>query len=198
MEIVNEIKLQYAAIWDSSNSDWFKQVAEYYLEVAAYLKGRNIKQRSTNLPSLLLRNSQKRLYLGIGCELLIKSFYLKEGYCINLLNTSFIGSKTPTHKLEDLNIPDINQNKTFTFDSLINHLKDVGINNSQIKRGFQIAREFRNKEGHITSRSHIFDEENYKDIQKAVVSFYDVAFQQKLDFCIAMKGKDVAKFSFTK
>jgi hypothetical protein len=197
MEITNEIKLQYAAIWDSTNSSWFKQVAEYYLEVAAYLKGRNIKQRTTQLPSLLLRNSQKRLYLGIGCELLIKSFYLKNGYCINLFKDKFAGRKIPTHKLADINNQDINQYKTFTLDQLINHLPDVGINSPQIKRGFQIAREFRNKEGHITSRTHLFDDENYKDIQKTIVSFYDVGFGQTLDFCIAIKANDSAEFKIT-
>lgn len=195
MDIVNEIKSQYADILDSNNSDWFKEVAEYYLKVAAYLKGRNIKQRTSKIPSLLLRNSQKRLYLGIGCELLIKSFYLKEGYCINLLSNTFTGSKIPTYKLVDLKDSDINKNNTFRFDALINYLPDAGINDPQIRRGFQIAREFRNKEGHIISRTHVFDDENYRGIQRAVVSFYEAAFGKKLHFHIAMKGNDVAEFS---
>jgi len=82
MDVVNEIKSQYArALW---SSDWlyFKQIAEYYLKVAARLKKTDIKSGSKNL---LLRNAQKRLFLGIGCELLLKAFYLKEGYCINKL-----------------------------------------------------------------------------------------------------------------
>jgi hypothetical protein len=194
MEIVNEVKDQYASILETKDSNWFKKVAEYYLEVAARLRTRNIMKHESNITPLLLRNAQKRLYLGIGCELLLKAFYLKEGYCINKFKGAFAQSKVPTHKLATLNRSDINKNDTFTLGDLINSLSNVGITDPQIKRGFMIAMVFRNKEGHITSQKHEFDEKNYREIEKAIIDFYRVGFGQDVSFSIAMKSSDEPEF----
>ncbi len=189
MDEVNEIKSQYARILQQKDWPQFKKIAEYYLKEAARLKMKHIEVRSDKR---LLRNSIKRLYLGIGCELLIKSFYLKEGYCINKFTKNFTGKNSPTQKLSDLNGSDINDRDTFTLDPLINNLNKISDFNShgEIKRGFKIAMVFRNKEGHVTYPTHEFDERNYRDIENAVKSFYKEAFGKRLTFIISMKPNE--------
>jgi hypothetical protein len=193
MDVVNEIKSQYARLLEEKDWRQFKQIAECYLKVAARLKKKDIGDKSNKL---LLRNSQKRLYLGIGCELLIKAFYLKEGYCINKFTRGFSGDKTPTHKLSVLKKSDIDYKNTFTLDALINSLDKISNLNSHadIKRGFQIAMVFRNKEGHVTFPSHDFDEQNYRDIENSVKRFYRKAFGEKLSFRVSMKPNE--KYAF--
>ena len=80
MDIVNEIKKQYARKLTMTDSRRFKEVGEFYLESAAKLKKKDMRSSKYKL---LLRNSQKRLFIGIGCELLLKAYFLKHGYCIN-------------------------------------------------------------------------------------------------------------------
>lgn len=194
MDIVTEIKSQYTRVLQ--HSDWlqFKNVAEYYLEAAARLKKKDIKSQSNKL---LLRNSQKRLFIGIGCELLLKAFYLKKGYCINKLNSSFSGKKLPVHKLSSLKKNDINDKNTFTLDPLVNHLITISTlkSHKEIKRGFQIAMAFRNKEGHVTFPSHSFDIQNYRDVEKAIMLFYQEGFKEKLSYKISMQPNEKSRFA---
>ena len=193
MDLVNSIKSQYARILAVRDWRQFKQIAEYYLKVAARLKKKDIAAKNNKL---LLRNAQKRLYLGIGCELIIKAYYLKEGYCINKFNNTFSGEKTPTHKLSSLNRNDINHNNTFTLDALINNLNKISSfeSHDKIKRGFQIAMVFRNKEGHVTYPTHEFDEQNYRDVENALKIFYKEAFDEKLSFRISMGLREKSIF----
>ena len=192
---VLEVKAQYAKILTAEDSDWFKKVAEYYLKTAANLKNEDIKPYN-GIRSLLFRNAQKRLYLGIGCELLLKAYYLKEGYCINEIRDTFgNGYRLPTNKLADVADIHRNPNNTFQINTLITQLHSVGVTvEPHIRRGFQIAMTFRNKEGHITSKKHEFADENYRDVEKAFIDFYRQAFNQKLSFRIFMKAKDKAVF----
>lgn len=80
--IEQEIKNQYAKFFEISDWNTFKTASEYYLQNAAKVLTRDIKYESRAL-KLLRRNVQKRLYIGIACELLLKSLYLRKGYCIN-------------------------------------------------------------------------------------------------------------------
>lgn len=197
MDVVNEIKSQYVKVLVQKDWRQFKQVAEYYLKEAARIKKGDIKSKTRKL---LLRNSQKRLFLGIGCELLIKAFYLKEGYCINKFTKQFSEKKSPIHKLSDLSVKDINEKDTFTLDALINNLNKINKFNdyNNIKRGFQIAMVFRNKEGHVTFPSHKFKESSYRDIESAFKIFYKEAFGEKLLFQISMKPYEKHLFKVSK
>jgi len=129
MDLVNEIKSQYARLLEKKDWRQFKEIAEYYLKVAACLKNKDTGAKNNKL---LLRNSQKRLYLGIGCELLIKAFYLKEGYCINKFKREFSGQKLPIHKLSSLKKTDIDHKNTFTLDALINNLNKISALKSHV------------------------------------------------------------------
>jgi hypothetical protein len=72
MSIEADVKQQYAKFLTRSDSSVFKLMAEFYLRKAAILKTKDIESDETF--KLLLRNVQKRLFIGIGCELLLKSF----------------------------------------------------------------------------------------------------------------------------
>lgn len=82
MDIENIIKKQFSKIF--TKSDWysFKVIAEYYFRTAASVRTQDIKIDTPY--KLWVRNIQKRLFLGIAYELLLKAIYLKEGFYINL------------------------------------------------------------------------------------------------------------------
>ncbi|HVU93730.1 MAG TPA: hypothetical protein VHE34_00840 [Puia sp.] len=79
--IESTIKQQYAKVFKKQDWESFKLIADFYFRKAATLKRKDIDIDETF--KLLTRNIQKRLYLGIGCELLVKSCYLKNGFTIN-------------------------------------------------------------------------------------------------------------------
>ena len=81
MQTLEEIKEQYARVLDQKDWVQFKYIADYYFDTAAKLKKRDVNVREEL--QLLVRNSQKRLFIGIGCEMLLKAIYLKSAYCIN-------------------------------------------------------------------------------------------------------------------
>lgn len=193
---INKIKDQFARFL--RQDDWltFKTMAEYYLRSSATLRKKDIKAPSGL--RLWIRNSTKRLYIGIGCELLLKSFYLKEGYCINnpKKQKNKVIKGVPTHKFDAIDSDNFDCRNTYTFGPLINNLKAIHkfMNQTIIQKSFDIAMVFRNKEGHAAFLSHNFDSQNYTDIEKGIESFYQEAFDEKLSFRIAMKPNEVGRF----
>ncbi|HIF9128208.1 hypothetical protein [Photobacterium damselae] len=193
-EVVNEIKDQFARVLKQEDWEHLLEVAEYHFESAAKLRKKNIHYGDKKL---LLRNSMKRLHLGIGVELALKSAFLKKGICINKL-TSEAGEleKSPIHLLSTLDDSQINPKDTFTLGSLIDKYSQVFEvePSSELTDGLKIAMTFRNKEGHTSFPSHEFDESNYTDISNAVITLYKEAFGKKLNFTIAMKARDTGVF----
>jgi hypothetical protein len=76
------VKSQFAKVFSSSDWPLFKEIAEVSLMEAAYLRKLDFKKVPDNR-KLLVRNSRKRLLIGVGAELLLKAVNLKNGYCIN-------------------------------------------------------------------------------------------------------------------
>ncbi|MFA0081647.1 hypothetical protein AB4383_06375 [Vibrio breoganii] len=193
-ELVNEVKDQFARILRQEDWEHLLEVAEYHFETAAKLRKKNIRYGSKKL---LLRNSMKRLHLGIGVELALKSAYLRKGICINKLNNE-AGTleKSPIHLLSTLDDSQINPKDTFTLGSLIDKYSEVFEveQNRELTVGLQIAMTYRNKEGHTSFPSHDFVESNYTDISKAVITLYKEAFGKDLKFTIAMKARDKGVF----
>ena len=109
---------------------------------------------------------------------------------------SFALPKVPTHKLASLKKQDINPNDTFTLAPLIANLDRIAVfqDINAIRRGFEIAMTFRNKEGHTTFPAQEFDESNYRDIENAVTLFYKYGFSEDLEFHISMKANETALF----
>lgn len=192
--IESQVKAQFAKI--HSQNDWrtFKLIAEYYLKKSATLKKSDIEISETY--KLLLRNVQKRLFLGIATELLIKSCYLKNGYVINTPNDKQKHPKTLI-KFTDINNAELDPNNTFTLGKLIDPLnKVITIEDwSKVKHGLDILKVFRNKEGHIASLWHKYEPQNYIDIEYSITQIYKVVFKEVLILNISMEANQKGQFS---
>ncbi len=188
------VKAQYECIIECNDWTAFLRVAEYYLATAAKLKIPDINTESNRL---LIRNIQKRLFIGIGCELLLKAFYLKNGYGINKPKRGKTGEgKWQLYKLNEVNRNCLKPDDTFSMNFLLDHLKNGphlrGL--PTIERGFRIAKVFRNKEGHVAVFKHEFDAANYSDIESALELFYREAFSKKLEIQFSMEPHEPDKF----
>lgn len=188
--IAKSIEPQYSKIFKQSDWKTFKFVAEYYFKNAVH-----ILKKDVDVPDnlkLWVRNIQKRLFIGIGCELLLKSLYLKNGYCINRIKKK---NNFPC-KIQTLKKADIQENRTVVMFPLINNLDKIHnfIQIDEIIKGLSIARAFRNKEGHIVTLWHKFNEQNYADIEKALIYIYKEEFNQKLEINISFKKDEIGIF----
>jgi hypothetical protein len=185
--IEGTIKDQYSRFFTSDDISAFKSIAEYYLRQATKLKKKDIEIEAEFL-RLWVRNIQKRLYIGMGCELLLKSYFLKCGYCINKPISK--GTTKPPYRIQDINPAEFKVDDTFTFNELLDQLPKIICfsDHSQIMKGLKIAKVFRNKEGHIAVYWHKFDPQNYKDIEAALTSFYREAFSQTIKIRFSMQA----------
>jgi hypothetical protein len=124
---------------------------------------------------------------------------LKEGYCINkfVKGTPDV-NRTPTYKLADLDKNIIDHKDTYTLGDVIDNLSKIyNFDRTSLKtlrRGFQIAMTFRNKEGHVTFPKHEFVAGNYRDIEAALKEFYTKVFGETLSYFIYMEAGDRAVF----
>lgn len=116
--VEQNIKNQYAKFFKESDWNIFKTAAEYYLQNAARVLTSDIKYEAKVL-KLLRRNVQKRLYIGIACELLLKSLYLKNGYCINKPKRDKKISMQYPYRLSQINKCDFDITETFAFNKLM-------------------------------------------------------------------------------
>lgn len=193
ISIESQIKDQYKKYF--VQKDWykFKNMAEYYLETAVHLKKKDINP-SYSL-KLLIRNVQKRLFIGIGCELLLKSFYLKNGYCINRVIDRRRHMRNFPFLLKGIDWTKFKEDDTHTMNDLIDHIHRIKTftHKKEIIKGFKIAKVFRNKEGHIIVWWHKFVDSNYTDIETALKYFYEEAFNEEINinFSIAENEKGI-------
>ena len=177
--IEKSVKQQFAKVFERADWRLFKKVAECYLRQAAFLRKHDV-----NAPSklkLLVRNSQKRLFIGIGLELLLKALYLKDGYAINRPERKNKALKLP-FRFDEAIGSQLVEAETFSLDNLIDQLgKLVRVKNrGVVVKGLKIGKVFRNKEGHCVTSVHTFDSSNYRDIEAALRELYSVAFNEAL------------------
>lgn len=193
--IEKEIKGQYAKVFKKTDWESFKLIAEYYLTRAATLKRKDIEVEDTF--KLLIRNIQKRLFLGIGCELLVKACYLKHGYVINKPKDK---TKGTVIKSSNIKVAELEAEDTFTLSPLIDNLKKVVTftNWTIIEKGLKILKVFRNKEGHVAVLWHRYKAQNYRDVESALTLFYKEAFEEDIEFSIFMEDTDKGVFKIDK
>lgn len=205
--VEKEIKSEFEKIFRERDWTLFKTGADYYLNSAAFLKKDDIKllPNQTNNKKdirLLFRNIQKRLWIGVACEFLIKAYFLKSGFVIN---------KLEDRKLKLINFKDLENCKlkpedTFTFSQLIDLLSKL----EKIKRktkqnkipndiiiGLKIAKVFRNKEAHSIIDTHIYNKKNYKIIEDCVIYLYKNWFDEELKFKISFAKNEKSEFKIS-
>lgn len=196
MNIENEIKSQYAKIFDASDWTTFKLMADFYFENSAKILKKDISIDESF--KLMGRNIQKRLFIGIGTELLLKSLFLKNAYCINKFKTkNNPNPQKPTKFDTIIDLENLNPTDTYTLNSLIDNISKVITfnNHSQCERGLKIAKVFRNKEGHVAVLWHKADRQNYTDIEDCITEIYQKGFDEALDFKISFLDGEPAIFS---
>jgi len=192
--IEQEIKEQYAKVFKKTDWQSFKLIAEYYLTKAATLKRKDVEiDYSYNL---LLRNIQKRLFLGIACELLVKACYLKHGYVINKPKDKTKGTLI---KSSNIKVSELESDNTFTLSPLIDNMKKIVVFTDwpTIEKGLKILKVFRNKEGHVAVLWHRYKAQNYRDIESGMTLFYKEAFNEDIEFQIFMEEHDNGLFKIT-
>lgn len=179
--VESSVKKQFARKFVGSDWRLFKSMAEFYLRQAAFLRTRDLRAYARPKLRLLARNSQKRLFIGVGIELLLKALYLKSGYVINLPAPGKTILKFP-FTIAQLDSAPLVEGKTFMLDPLIAHIgKVIDLSDSKtVLKGLRIAQVFRNKEGHSVTPRHIFEPSNYRDIERALTELYRQAFHETL------------------
>lgn len=174
------VKQQFARVFVVRDWTLFKRMADHYLRTAARLRRTDIEIAPPL--KLLARNCQKRLFIGIGTELLLKAIYLKEGFSINKLENGQAGAPRFPFKFQQVAGFRQLDDQTYMLNELVQKLHTVpsfaGL--PGITRGLTIAKVFRNKEGHGVVDKHTFDLSNYRDIEAALVVLYTTAFGEKL------------------
>lgn len=209
MSIESDIKTEFEKLFQQQDWELFKIGANYYLRSAAYLKNKDIKltdieQNMTYCKDnrLLFRNIQKRLWIGIAGELLIKAHFLKSGYLINK-STDRDLNRIAFHKIGSIDPDNLKLDDTFTFDQLISALprleKDRLNDNKhtvppEITEGLRIAKVFRNKEAHIITDTHDYNEKDYGILEKCMKRIYKDWFKETLEFQISFSKNETEKF----
>jgi hypothetical protein len=192
LTIEKEIKSQYAKIFQQKDWKIFIKTAEYYFQKAAKLKTSDIDFIENRL---LLRNIQKRLFLGIGGELLVKAFYLKNGYLINKPKEKDIYTSRRI-KFTELGQDKIDEYDTFSFNDLIDNLNKINKfeNWSSIQTALKILKVFRNKEGHVVTPNHKFEQPTYSKIENGLQFMFREAFMKDLKLKISMTPNEKGIF----
>jgi hypothetical protein len=182
------VKQQFARVFRGTDWYLFKSVADCYLRQAAFLRKRHVV--ATSDLALLIRNSQKRLLIGIGSELVLKALYLKLGYVINKpVDRKHL--KGPITLNEAAHVP-LERADTFTLSELIDWLGKVIVlsNKEDIDRGLRTAKVFRNKEAHVVTATHAFKISSYRHIELALRELYRQAFNERLSVRFSLGPTD--------
>ena len=190
--IERSTKQQFAKLFRQHDWRLFKNVADCYLKQAAYLRKKNIV--ATEDLALLIRNSQKRLFIGVGIELLVKALYLKLGYAINKPS---VGERPKAPLLwSDAENLELKDDDTFTLSQLIEWLDKVIVLDKKnvIDRGLRIAKVFRNKEAHIVTPKHAFKATSYRQIESALRELYRQGFNESLGVRFSLGPTDLARW----
>jgi hypothetical protein len=190
--VESSVKQQFARVFRESDWRLFKKMADCYFRQAAFL----LKHHLGVPPDLklLVRNSQKRLFIGVGTELILKALYLKNGYAVNRPEDGNKTLKFP-FTLKEVAGQQLLEDETFLLGMLIDHLgKVISLNDREtILKGLKIAKVFRNKEGHVVTSRHTFDLSNYRNIESALRELYRTGFEEtlKVQFSLAPNEKPV-------
>lgn len=188
-------KDQFAKVFVKADWPVFKSLADRYFERAARLRKSELSAFPPNM-RLLARNIEKRLFIGIGTELLLKGLYLRHGFVINKAVTHSIGVPpfpfTPA-QAATAGVA-LEAGDTYMLNDLIQCLHRVPAVGAlgPPEPGLRIAKVFRNKEGHVVVSAHKFDPHEYREIETALIGVYARGFGQTLKVTISMAPKEKA------
>lgn len=194
--IEQQVKAKFARVFVESDWRLFKRMAEFHLQRAAYLRSADMK-RIAKQWRLLARNSDKRLFIGIGTELLLKAIYLKHGFAINKPPNGVQPPLSFPFTFAQANGVVLLPDKTYMLNDLILRLSAVPAIGKlgQLERGLRIAMVFRNKEGHGVLPRHTYDAQDYRDVENALVGVYERGFGLTLGVRFSLGRNEKARWS---
>ena len=137
--------------------------------------------------------------------MILKSYYLKNGFYINKQINKRDKGKI-AFKFIELDSRDIDQQKTIEFNLLIQGLAELErkiqnkkrvIIDTDIRNSLNIAKVFRNKEAHIITKGHKYNSQDYDEIEKGIIKIYNNWFNEKLDFKISFENNELWEFNIT-
>ena len=164
-----------------------------------------IPRRDNTFPEIFNRQIKARLFLGVGCELLLKSIYLKKGYIINSINKDkrkefkkFIQKKniSEPYKIKEIPKRFIDSKNTFFMNYLLKHLHTIfQLKNNKrfityIKKGFEVARVWRNKEAHSGIGYHNETNDLSSALNMSIINTYSIIFNEKVSPLIRTAYKE--------
>lgn len=171
-------------------------MADHYFSVAALLRKSDI--RGAGSKKLLLRNIQKRLFIGVGAELLLKSVFLKSGFYINVPKKPKEMNETAPHIFEQHPSHLFSSSRTQSMHFLIKNLATVAqVKDDSVNKGLRIAKVYRNKEAHVVTKSHEYVTEDYRMIEKSIITIYKEIFYQDLTLRFSIGMNEPGEFSTT-
>jgi hypothetical protein len=175
-----QVRGQFAKVFGVADWALFREMAEIFFSEAAFLKARSFQVPENR--RLLVRNSRKRLLIGIAAELIVKAIYLRAGFCINKLPRKYKGDLRLPFTATEAQGTALQAADTYTLDPLVSKLERVVVlqDPESVLKGLAIARIFRNKEGHVVTDGHRFDASNYRAIETALTALYESAFGERL------------------
>jgi len=193
-----KIKNQYVIFFEKKDWSIFKDAADYYFETAAKIMKKDILYGSKDL-KLLRRNVIKRLFIGIGCELLLKAIYLKNGFCINKHEQQH--ERSNLFEIVNINKNDFKDDETLPLNQLIEKLSTIenfGEDKNIVEKGLKISKVFRNKEGHSVVYWQDYDAQNYRDVEKSLICIYKNSFNEELQLTFSVGAGEKAIFIISK
>ena len=105
------------------------------------------------------------------------------------------------YKIGDINPDLLVATDTLSFNQMLDYLGKIpplstitSQEHKEIIRGLKIAKVFRNKEGHVATLWHDFDPTNYSDIERALVLFYRIGFEEHLEIQFSVERNEPALF----
>ena len=80
----------------------------------------------------MARNAQKRLFIGVGCELLVKAFFLKQGYGINRIDFREMKRRSlelpaSPYRIDTVDPDLLSETDTFTFNQILDQLSKIPV-----------------------------------------------------------------------
>lgn len=185
---LESVERLYCKVYGKEDYKLFKKNAEKFFSLFREYSSTNKTTSLTKkgLKKFIRDELISRIFLGIGCELLVKSVYLKKGYLINrVLNKP--ENKVFPYRMKVITIENIDSGNTEFFRKLNSNLhklmpKRVKLHdyNRLIKKGLEIARIWRNKDTHIGGGYHRQSMEIH-DIGNAVHNIYFIFYRSRFN-----------------
>ena len=127
------------------------------------------------------------------------------GYSYYLINksTNTNENKIALNQIGSIQSNDLIPSEKFTFDKLISalpRLEKTRLNNDnhrvpvEITEGLKIAKVFRNKEAHIITDTHQYNDDDYGKIEDCMKRIYFDWFGEQLEFQISFSKNETEKF----